>query len=183
VKIIAYHGTPFNFESFDYSTVGAGDDQEGPGFYFTTSRNDALKYALKSQSVPAPRILKVSLTLGKLVLDKGKTPRKQVEQLIDWAPDLEDTLTNWDEEPGLAKIKAINAMLAYSSPRLVFQSIWADFYRKDPAGYLSSMRALGYTGQKIVHKGFLSSGDKSVSHYTIYDRDAVEILEIEDLTQ
>ena len=43
-----YHGSPSPISKFPDDFVGNGIDQEGPGIYFTSSSEDAVGYARKS---------------------------------------------------------------------------------------------------------------------------------------
>jgi len=37
-----FHGSPNQFDQFSYTFVGKGNDQEGPGFYFTSKGGGSL---------------------------------------------------------------------------------------------------------------------------------------------
>lgn len=90
-KVIAYHGSNSQIKDFKYEFTNKGNDQLGSGFYFTSDINDAKRYG--------KIIHKVELTFKNL-LDankRGSISPLTVRQLILNSPDVEDSLTNWDD--------------------------------------------------------------------------------------
>jgi hypothetical protein len=147
-----YHGSTNKFDNFSFTFLGKGKgyDENGPGFYFTSNKEDALHYGQHQYEV--------KLHLKKTVPLKGKIKRKEVEFLIKNAPNLYDTLTDWGEEPQEAFRYAVNSISNNDSPHDVFQTIWHDFYLRQNATdqYLTNMIKLGYDGviipkNELVH--------------------------------
>lgn len=141
-----YHGTPANFDQFSYSFIGKGYDQEGPGFYFTSDENIAKHYTRGTG-----RIIKAQLNLQKTVPLTGSPKKREIVSLIKMAPNLEYTLTNWDEDPRVALLKAVQSILKNGDkwgmkPHEVFQSVWYEFYKGHEDQYLKNMVSLGYDG-------------------------------------
>ena len=109
-----YHGRTVDSEVFSYDYVGGEDakDQEGPGFYFANTFNEAKHYAY-----PNGIILKCQVHYKKPILKTSKsntkTNKKVITDLILNSPDKEYTLTNFDEDPKKAFLNAVNAYLQY----------------------------------------------------------------------
>lgn len=154
-----YHGSGQEFSAFDASRAGRGVDQEGPGFYLTSDKNDALVYGAK--------IMQFKISVKKLVPLSGAIPVREVTALIKAAPDLEDTLSDWGEEFNKALRSAINSVVQYSKgPKDAFEQIWYDFYRDNPDVWLQNMVKLGYTG-------FVLDRANGINHFICFDKSAL----------
>lgn len=162
-----YHGSPINLTgtnrpSYDFLGSGRGYDQEGPGFYFTSDESDARNYG--------KHILRAHLTLNRLVRLKGRILDGQIRKMLDNAPDLADTLTNWDENPRVAYRNAMEAIKRYDSPHQAFQTIWYDFYRGHEAQYLTNMvKLLGFDGV-VIPRG------EGIEHAVVFDPSKIQII-------
>jgi len=140
---IFYHGSNNRIESFSLEHLGTGIglDQYGPGIYLTSSPQDAARYGkyIHTVEVDIPR----SRFLG-----KRKISRQQVEELIKKAPDFEDRLTNWDENPRVAFKKATDNIFRsyYDDMREACEQVWFDFYYPNhhTVDYLRRMVEMGY---------------------------------------
>jgi len=132
-----YHGSPKEFDAFSLDFVGDGLDQHGPGFYFTSSYDNAFMYG---------NVKKYIVTIDKEPKLKGGINREEIKKLMKWAPDLEDSLTNWAENPKIAFDKAFNAMINTDSQYNAFLNVWYDFYRNNTKQYLINISKLGYDG-------------------------------------
>jgi hypothetical protein len=170
--IRAYHGTPHQFDAFDPEHAADGHAQEGAGFYFTTHLPDAETYATEKG-----RVLVVDLDVSRELAVRGKVNPKHVETLMRQAPDLEDTLTNWDENPDRAFRMALSAMLKGDGPKACFENVWYDFYRDAPADYLRNVAALGYGGT-LIPKALPDGGQ--FFHIVMYDVAKVHVIETRD---
>lgn len=140
-----YHGSNSIIEKFDFAHIGTGTGvyQEGPGFYFTSDPEDAKKYG--------KYVKKYLLHMNKLVSLTGRVPVSQIRKLIDAAPNLSETLTNFDEDPIKAKNMALN-MIIQNTPFQAFLSVWGDFYMREENGdalYLRNMIKFKYDGVLI----------------------------------
>lgn len=156
-----FHGSPKQFNQFSYTYVGQGNDQEGPGFYFTDKEVNAQHYG---------KVYKANLTLNKTVPLKGRINRREIKQMMRWAPDLEDTLTNWAENPNIAFQKAFDVIVNQNNPHQAFMSVWYDFYRGNEALYLQNMTKLGYDGVIIPQP------DGS-NHVVMFSPDKIQIVQ------
>lgn len=139
---IWFQGRTTHDTKLDPSYVGQGTDQEGPGWYFTDHAEDASRYAAPNGSV-----LMGHLNIRKLASSEKPADRKTIAALLERAPDLEHTLTNWDENPKRALKAAIDSILKYNPlEKDAFQQVWIDFYKTEPIEYLDALVALGYDG-------------------------------------
>jgi len=161
---IWYHGRTVTDETFDLNHTGKGNDQSGPGFYFTSDVNDARGYAF-----PKGIVLEVKLTPRKLVT--GKPKRSEIEKLIKMAPNYKDTLTNFAENPPIALRQAIDGTIKYNPLAVdAFQQMWIDFYRHEPKQYLEGMIKLGYDGHEV------KTNVPEIRHMVIYNPAAIKII-------
>jgi len=145
-----FHGRPARSRRFAFEFVGgeAANDQEGPGFYFTTDVNEARGYA-----APNGVVLEAELAVPKWVPTTGRPPSSAVVgQLMRRSPCYHQVLEDWDEHPGRAARAALAAMTrAQDPPHQTFLGVWADFYLRcgENAAYLRGLVAMGYGGVQI----------------------------------
>lgn len=161
-----YHGTPIRFDHFESSFVGQGHDQEGPGFYFSTSKKTAAMHA----SGPNGHILVVNLHPRKLVPLQGRVNINHVSALMKASPRLQDALQDWDENPNVAFRMALQGMVVQGEPKESFERVWYDFYRNDPQAWLQGMIKLGYDGIMVPQR------DGSI-HAVIFDPKRITVLD------
>ena len=91
--IDAYHGSPSQFDKFDINFSGQGNDQEGPGIYFTTDPDDASHYTEEEG-----KVFHVRLSFNKIVPIEGQINGEDIKQLLLWSMGLnnESDLDNMD---------------------------------------------------------------------------------------
>ncbi len=164
-KEIWYHGRTVKDTKFDVKYTGKGNDQEGPGFYFTTLKEEAARYTDHGGI-----IISVELNPRKLV--SGKPNKAELTKLIKMAPDYKMTLTDWGEDPYDAFETVINGMMDNDTKYDAFQSVWYDFYRYEPADYLRNVVKLGYDGHKGVTLKYA---------IVIYNPKAIKVIDHEDI--
>lgn len=166
-----YHGTNADIKAFDYSKTGQGQDQWGSGFYFTDRPNTASAYVKPLDVSEGGNIYPVytktenplkydptSVALQKDISQKPLT-KKQVKDLIESSPQLDDALWNWGDWAYEGKNKVLNrAIDAYYDPkRFSLQTLNAinnDFYSGIP-------EAFGKNVQKAVGKDAIKVGFES----------------------
>jgi len=150
----AYHGSETEIVAFDIGFSGNGIDKEGPGIYFTSSKQDALHYGNK--------IHNVILDLKKTVSTKGRPNVSNIKKLILWACNLQNenelqgideerywemALSNYGENPCQAFVEAVNSYSTYTqSSHEAFNTISNDFYKNNPIDFIKNMVKLGYDG-------------------------------------
>lgn len=173
MNITVYHGGRHRITTFkpEWLGKGAGHDQEGPGFYFTSSEVNARAYAEGVGGF----IHTVVLSPRKLLKKTDRTKPSEVKKLMEWAPDLEYKLENWGEDPKKAFDEAFRMICSSNSKAVdAFQQVWYDFYRYDGADYLSSLVALGYDGH-IVPGRRAAYTNEDITHYVIYNPKVIRV--------
>lgn len=172
----AYHGGKNRLDRFDLSWLGkgAGHNQEGPGFYFSTASQDALTYAVANKGW----FHTVKLTPRKLTPASGRVPAAQVQALIQAAPGWQGTLLNtWDVDgdgeysPKLLD-RAVRSTIQFtSSPQEAFQQVWGDFYPRADSWptYLSTLIRFGYDGHTATRGG-------GAVHFIMYNPAAIQVV-------
>ena len=157
--IIWYHGSKNKFDMFspDYANEKEAYMQEGPGYYLTSDNKDASTYG--------PNILKFKVKIKKLVSTSKPPNSKSVQMLMKNSPTLKDDLENWGENPNQAFKEAFNIMMKQGSEKEVFEQIWYDFYKNNPAKWMDNLVKMGYTGVLIPKTNLL--------HLILYDLSAL----------
>ncbi len=172
---IWYHGRTVDSESFSYDYVGGENahDQEGPGFYFTSNLNDARAYAQ-----PNGIILKCHIDYKKLIIKSDtsstKTNKKVLVDLINNSPNKEYTLSNFDENPRIAMINAVNAYLRYEDAFDSYQILARDFYRYEAKEYLETLSKY-YDAQLTTKEG--SMDGHQLYHLIVYKPSIIKVLD------
>lgn len=159
-----YHGSRKKFSKFDMRTAEEGHAEAGAGIYFTTSKDEAIGYA------EGGYLYTVSIHFRKMVNTKAnsKPKRKEIEKLLGWADDLEDTLANWGSLDN-----AVDSMVQYSkSEQDAFDQVWYDFYRGNVDKYLEGMVKLGYDGF-YVDKNY-----KGIYHAVVFNPKSIQDIEV-----
>lgn len=154
-----YHGSNSVFDKFDLKYVGSASDnfQEGPGFYFTSSLEEAKHFG--------KYVKKYFLHIKKAVPLTGKMKIREVKFMIQNAPDYLEDLTNFDEDPRKAFDMAV---MSYSQhdPHDGFQTIWNDFYKNENSAYLLNMIKLKYDG--------VIKPNNSTTHVIVFNPNVIE---------
>lgn len=143
-----FHGRPARTRHFSYAFVGgeAANDQEGPGFYFTTDLQEARSYAY-----PHGMVLEAELVPARWLPDRPAS-RVEVERLMRASPCYRQVLEDWDESPARAHAQALRGMMGPGhDTRGAFLSVWGDFYLRcgQSAEYLRQLVRLDYGGVQI----------------------------------
>ena len=170
--ITVYTGRTVKSAKFDYNYVGLKEaiDQEGPGFYFSTGENVAEAYAGENGI-----IITAEVDIKKFLTYKNKPKLKDVRRLILSAPNLEDTLTNFDQNYYKALNSAIKAYMEYYDSALdSYQTLCNDFYKYEPVQYLMTMIKLGYNG----HLGEVFDDGQ---HVVVYNNKIIKVINVVDV--
>ena len=168
-EFTAYHGTDEKIENFTDEFVGTEEatDQEGPGIYFTTDREDAHQYG--------GILYTVILRPNKLVDESSpdNINPEELEKIIKTLPEWEMQAQNWDEDPERGLRMAIDGFIRYNeTEKDVFQQVWIDFFRYNPVLFVRGMVTLGYDGQ-IIEK------ENGRRHIIVYNPAIIEVTNIE----
>lgn len=130
-------------------TDGNGNEENGPGIYFFDRPDFAEHYG----TVKAYRIN----TKDNRFYAENSRPREiciaTAEYLIKRAPDYQDTLSNWAENPSSALRQAVRAYMdiARNDPVDFLETIANDFYDGHPAEFMKS--ASSFVKGIIVDRG------------------------------
>lgn len=141
-----YHGAtrPRLIWSLDH--IGFGNDQHGPGFYFTDDQATALKYAAPNKEKPDPDYPDGGyLHTCKLLLDdevygniaplvEDEWERKYahlIRKMIKQSPNYSANMCDWGEVPHKALELAVNAALKNADgPFESILNVWGDHYMR-----------------------------------------------------
>ena len=164
-----YHGSNTKIDKFSLDKLGSNTniDQSGPGIYLSSSKHDASTYGKYIHTVDAKIIKSRLLTKSVRTIEKG------IQILINKAPDIEDILTNWDENPVRAKLKALHTIVD-SHPKYLdaLEQTWFDFYPDDSKLYLQQLI-------KWTYQGFLITINPEITHFICWDPSILTIQSVE----
>jgi hypothetical protein len=102
-------------------------------------------------------------------VSETQTSKKIVIDLINSSPNKDYTLDNFDEDPKLAMIKAVNAYLKYTDAYDSYQIIARDFYRYDAKEYLQVLSKY-YDAQLTKH-------DNTIYHLVVYNPAIIKVID------
>lgn len=171
-KQIFYHGSKTKIDKFDFSGLAkskyssANIDQEGPGIYLTSSKEDARRYGEYVHEV------QVDLVKSRLMPDKRKIPEHMVRWLIKNAPS--EMYLEWDENPYKALNKAVETIMDSYGPndyREAMEQIWYDHYGDDSEEYLKNIG--------INWDGFTVARANGVTHLIWFKPDKLKVIKVE----
>ena len=167
--IEVYHGSDTKISSFVDDFVGGKNatDQEGPGIYFTTSKENAQRYG--------ENIYVATLMPRKLLSEKPSGGSyAELLKLAKMAPEWEDTAQNWDENPSVGIVKAVKDAIQYNeNEKDRFLQIWIDFYRNNPRDYVKNCVKLGYDGIVVDRESMYI--DEPIKHYIVYNASIIQV--------
>lgn len=174
-KYTWYHGRTVDSEIFSYDHIFYDKNrinQEGPGFYFTNSFENAKVYATGSGI-----ILKCKINYKKLINKNQKSNtlaiKKIVVDLINKSPIRNEVLENFDENLNKAMLMAVNTYLQHRYAFDSYQLIQNDFYKNYPKEYLQVLSKY-YDGQLTALKNSLY-GD--IYHLIVYNPSIITVLD------
>jgi len=158
-----YHGRTVKNQTFDISKAGAGHNQQGPGFYFSSDKDDAGTYAY-----PDGIVMEVEIDDSSLVPEEMS--REDAEYLLEQAEedDRERHLSDW----GGDREALLDALINAEDP---YQQAWAELYGDNHKGYLQAMVDLGYDGHKSKPNEHIDT-----VHFVVYNPAVIDIKNVED---
>ena len=163
-----YQGRSVNSTEFNHKFIDQkGNRQDGPGFYFTRSEEDARQYATGDQGI----VLKCILTPKKLVSRDKEFSNKELEKIMKMSPNFQDYLMNWDENPNKAFKMAFEQFSNMDDSVELVQSLWADLYDEEDIAFLNNMIKLGYDGTESL----TTTWDHP--HVIIFNPNVIEVVE------
>ena len=191
--IVAYHGSGTDIQEFSYEFTGAGNDQYGSGFYFTTDEQEAVGYTCqriqsdkpKPGGEDKPTVLEVRLDIRN-PLDAeavGTIPKNKVRKLIMMSPVLDESLIDWGDVDfeGREKVlsKAVDAYAYQATRNIIVKALFPianDFYRGHIKAFNEAVtKVLGYDG--VVKKYDNPDGCFPMrTHYIVFRPDQIKIV-------
>jgi len=174
---LIYSGRTIKDPKLDYKYVGGkeANDQEGPGFYFTTDKDEALSYAH-----PKGVVLTAEQKFTNLITHKTKANKKHALKLIQMAPNLDDTLTDWGfDPPYMSRQDALNELFSSmyhpDDAKETYLSIWADCYSRQNGNpdFVKNIAKLGYDG-------LLIEDYKPKYHVVVYNIKKINVINVEN---
>ena len=170
LKQVMYHGTPYKFEVFDSQKLGGGHDQYGPGFYFTSNKQTAMRYAENGYILeakldfknPIPGDKPIDRNIAEKLLLRAHDVNSRKELLNKFEQDeeawWESPLSDWDESPETAFNKLLQSVLDQENAQESMQTIWYDGFRADNSKYMAEAYAMGIDGV-ILNNVFQDSNE------------------------
>ncbi len=129
--VILYHGTEKKFNAFDLKHMGKGNDEVGPGIYLSVAFDVASHYG---------EVMKVEIDFKEV----KRLSVKEVDFMIDNAPNLEDDLTNWAEDRNEAIRQLKTSILDNDTLKEVIKTIHYELYKYNNKEFCINMVRLGY---------------------------------------
>lgn len=161
---VVYHGRPSLSPYFHRRFTGQGNDQEGPGFYFTPEWEDAWRYTAGTGCVITAKLAVREWVPTHL----DCLPRKAFEFMWGNSPDdaRMDLIEDWCGEATRAR-DALRDIVGIGQQ---LQQIWYDLYKpRNSDAFLRNLSAF-YQGIEIRKNDYV--------HYCIFDPDVIEVQEI-----
>lgn len=139
---VFYHGSTHKITKFVDDFVGKGNDQYGPGIYFSSSKEDTLAYSGNDGI-----IYKCQLDLSRQLTTKSQYNENLCKKLMVSSPD-EYAYTDWADTDD-RMVAATEAMKNYVSSYghnmyEIIMSIWYDWYREYPQDFVRNLSSMGY---------------------------------------
>lgn len=147
----AYHGTETKIEKFTDEFVGGKDaiDQNGPGIYFTSTHDEAMRYTSNEGGF----IYSVRLESGKYLDSEERSIeylsqyRDDLVKLVKMAPEWEMNAYDWSQDPETGVEIMVDSAIEYNdNEKDVFLQIWIEAYRHKEVHFVRNMSKLGYSG-------------------------------------
>jgi hypothetical protein len=162
--IHAYHGSPNKFDEFNFDHVGevGGTDGAGIGLYFTELEAEAFVYGENIYQVILT--LKNSIHNEKVTLNCNELTTLLIN--LQYGSDF-----NYSQGFPEAKMKASNLLNLFKSDTEIIENLL--IYSKDINKMMKCLSDMGYTHTIDLKE----SDDRLSTHYIVYDKNAIQIIE------
>lgn len=137
-----YHGSSAPITKFSDEFVGNGNDEYGPGIYFTTAPSTAIGYANDGQNGV---VYECELDLRKVLTKKTRINKAVLLKLMQTTPD-DEAWTNWDQHQNRAYQIALQGYIDEGNMYDALMGVWYDWYRYHPVDFVRKLVQLGYDG-------------------------------------
>ncbi|AQW88978.1 hypothetical protein pEaSNUABM50_00465 [Erwinia phage pEa_SNUABM_50] len=138
-----YHGSSAPISNFSDEFVGRGNDEYGPGIYFSSVPNTSIGYAKDGGS--NGMVYQCEINLRKELSKKTRVNKAVLLKLMQNTPD-EDAYTNWNENKNVAYRTALQGYVDEGNMYDALMGVWYDWYREYPVQFVRSLVQLGYDG-------------------------------------
>lgn len=153
-KATYYHGSDYEFDSFNIANAGKTGLAYGIGIYLTSDKEDAMRYGKNVYTVEIP------LTPSRILPEKKKFDKRFIIDLITDAPELEDAMGGYGGFNGsnydVAFKKTVDKLWEHFGPDNIYKllmEIWGTFYNEYKEDFLEAMVNVGYDGYRKEQSG------------------------------
>ena len=169
-----YNGAQLKINQYNLDHINKDNkDEEGPGIYLTTDKDDAQKYGSYINIITLDKEANLIDPEEREITEEEMEQASRLikENVDDW----EGKAQNWSEDPesGLYGFLS-DAMQKASNPIDFWQTVWYDFFRHNPKRYMNGMVNIGYDG--FIVKAYHGHGHGESDHAIIYNPDIIEII-------
>lgn len=154
-----YHGTPVEFETFDATFIGRGNDELGSGFYFTDNFETAKNYALKAGDDEDRVVVVAEFDITNPLPMEGGFTEDQIEKIMRMSSEFDDVLMNFGDVDFEGEGKVVGfavrtyAKTIQADALMGLNALSNDFFQGREAEFLRAVNAVaGYDGL-IRNKG------------------------------
>jgi hypothetical protein len=171
---VFYHGSNYEISKFsdDFIGIDGAILAEGPGIYFTNSKENAEMWGKYTHTV----ILRPRKVITNLK-PANRVNRADLKKFLDMSLDY---IVNRVDNVEKDKMLAIEDAIKYSRTEdEVFHSLRQEQYVGAHKRFMKDMSSLGYDAAKLYKKGFKFNDVDKVYHYVVYNPEIVEIVKVE----
>lgn len=171
---IFYHGSNYEINKFSDEFTGriGAPDADGPGIYFTNSKENAAMWGKFTYEV--------KINLRDFITNKKKSTQADRIKLKEFLDNKgEEYIDNRSSDIEKDKIMAINDAINYSETEDdVWHSLRNEQYNYAPQGFMRAMSKIGIDGLVLYKKGFHFDDVKKAYHCIVYNPESIEILNV-----
>lgn len=168
-----YHGSSGPITKFSDEFVGRGNDEYGPGIYFSSVPYTSIGYA--ADGGQNGQLYQCELNLRKELSKKTRINKAVLLKLMQSTPD-DEAWTNWDENQNRAYMIALKGYLDEGNMYDALMGVWYDWYRDHPVDFVRKLVQLGYDGYVYT----FPSGEKFVVVYNPASIKVVQTFSVEE---
>lgn len=155
----AYHGSKSKIAEFT-TDEAVGSEDEFPGIFFSSNENTARK--------KGPYVTKVQLDMNRTVSTQAPPRRADIVFMITHAPDKDESLKKYGENPREAYFKASDFIFKGRNARECFHRVYTEFYKDHNKEFASNMMKCEYDGMNVERS--------NESHYIVFNPKTITIV-------
>lgn len=161
IEDVWYHGSTHDIDGFVLDFVGTGNDQYGPGIYFTRNKELASRYGDK--------IYICNIDTSNTLSSSTKIDKKVIKSLIMNTPD-EYAYTNWGEDKDSADIIGIRHVVStYDNMYDALMEVWATWYHDYTKDFVNAIGAIYNCGIAM---------DGAEPYLMVYNTSSIHVQEV-----